>query len=80
MSAIGSSADNAAAESFNASLKRETLQGAKHWPTARQARLDTFRWANRYNTRRRHSHIGQLSPTAYETALQATSPRLANAA
>jgi transposase InsO family protein len=29
MSAIGSSADNAAAESFNATLKRETLQGRR---------------------------------------------------
>jgi transposase InsO family protein len=27
MGAVGSSADNAAAESFNASFKRETLQG-----------------------------------------------------
>ncbi len=32
--AVGTSADNAAAESFNASLKRETLQGAHHWPDA----------------------------------------------
>ena len=30
MSAIGSSADNALAESFNATFKRETLQGRKH--------------------------------------------------
>jgi transposase InsO family protein len=30
--AVGTSADNAAAESFNASLKRETLRGAKRWP------------------------------------------------
>src|SRR3989440_5720995 len=29
MSAVGSSADNAAAESFNASLKRETLKGRR---------------------------------------------------
>ena len=29
--AVGTSADNATAESFNASMKRETLQGAKHW-------------------------------------------------
>ena len=42
MSAVGSSADNALAESFNATLKRETLQGRKSWPTERQARLDTL--------------------------------------
>jgi transposase InsO family protein len=51
--AVGTSADNAAAESFNASLKRETLQGAKRWPTARAARLAVFRWVTRYNDRGR---------------------------
>jgi transposase InsO family protein len=64
--AVGTSADNAAAESFNASLKRETLQGAKRWPTARAARLAVFRWATRYNTWRRHSALGQHSPVTYE--------------
>ncbi|GAA2964253.1 hypothetical protein GCM10010518_58600 [Kitasatospora cinereorecta] len=66
MSAVGSSADNALAESFNATFKRETLQGRKSWPDERQARLDAFRWLHRYNTRRRHSHLGQRSPIAYE--------------
>lgn len=64
--AVGTSADNAAAESFNASLKRETLQGAKRWPGARAARLSVFRWVTRYNTRRRHSALGQQSPITYE--------------
>lgn len=27
-----------------------------------------LRWANRYNTRRRHSAIGNITPNAYETA------------
>ena len=66
MGAVGTSADNAAAESFNASLKRETLQGAKRWPTARAARLAVFRWATRYNTTRRHSTLGQQCPVTYE--------------
>ncbi|MEU0730642.1 IS3 family transposase [Streptomyces sp. NPDC006140] len=52
--AVGTSADNAAAESLNASLKRERLQGKKRWTGAREARLAVFRWATRYNTRRRH--------------------------
>lgn len=50
MSAVGSSADNALAESFNATFKRETLQGRKSWSSEREARLDAFRWLNRYNT------------------------------
>jgi hypothetical protein len=62
--AVGTSADNAAAESFNATLKRETLQGKKRWSGAREARLAVFRWVTRYNTRRRHSALGYVSPIA----------------
>lgn len=65
-SAVGASADNAAAESLNASLKWETLQGKKRWTGAREARLAVFRWATRYNTRRRHSRLGQISPIAFK--------------
>ncbi|MEU9222691.1 IS3 family transposase [Streptomyces sp. NPDC048376] len=80
MSAVGSSADNALAESFNATFKRETLQGRKSWPNEREARLDAFRWLHRYNTRRRHSRLGQRSPIAFEDALQLTPTTLAQAA
>ena len=66
MGVVGTSADNALAESFNAALKRETLQGAARWDTAAQARLEVFTWITRYNTRRRHSYCGQLSPSTYE--------------
>ncbi|THA22909.1 IS3 family transposase, partial [Streptomyces sp. A1547] len=69
MGAIGSSADNAAAESFNAAFKRETLKGRKAWSSEREARIDAFRWLTRYNTRRRHSRLGQRSPIAYESDL-----------
>jgi transposase InsO family protein len=80
MSAIGSSADNAAAESFNATFKRETLQGATGSSSEREARLSAFRWLHRYNTRRRHSRLGQRSPITYETALSTTSTTLTQAA
>ncbi len=66
--AVGTSADNALAESFNATLKRETLQGAARWESPRAARLAVFRWITRYNTLRRHSYCGYLSPVDYETA------------
>jgi transposase InsO family protein len=68
MGAVGTSADNALAESFNATLKRETLQGAARWESPRAARLAVFRWITRYNTRRRHSYCVYLSPADYETA------------
>ncbi|MDT0421063.1 IS3 family transposase [Streptomyces evansiae] len=80
MSAVGSSADNALAESFNATFKRETLQGRKSWPTEREARLDAFRWLHRYNTRRRHSRLGQRPPITFENALRHTPTTLAQAA
>ncbi|MBT2540527.1 IS3 family transposase [Streptomyces sp. ISL-44] len=80
MGAVGSSADNAAAESFNAAFKRETLKGRKGWSDEREARLDAFCWLTRYNTRRRHSRLGQRSPIAYENALQQAATTLAQAA
>ncbi|WP_372412218.1 IS3 family transposase [Streptomyces luteireticuli] len=64
--AVGTSADNAAAESFNATMKRETLHGKKRWPGPREARLAVFRWVTRYNTRRRHSALAHTSPIDYE--------------
>ncbi|MEU3283138.1 integrase core domain-containing protein, partial [Streptomyces antibioticus] len=66
MGAVGTSADNALAESFNATLKRETLRGARRFNGARACRLAVFRWTTRYNTRRRHSANGQQAPIAYE--------------
>ncbi|MER6549703.1 IS3 family transposase [Streptomyces sp. NPDC001250] len=64
--AVGTSADNAAAESFFASLKREILPGRRGWPTERAARLAVFRWLGFYNHRRRHSTIGYLAPVIFE--------------
>ena len=72
MGAVGSSADNALAESFNATLKRELLQGAAAWPDELTCRREIFRWTTRYNTRRRHSWCGQQAPNTYETLAAAT--------
>lgn len=66
MGAVGSSADNAACESFHASLKRETLRGARDYGDPATCRRTVFAWLTRYNTRRRHSANGQLSPNEYE--------------
>jgi transposase InsO family protein len=80
MSAVGSSADNAAAESFNATLKRETLQGRRAFTDERDARLTVFRWLHRYNTLRRHSRLGHQSPINYEQTTRPTSTMVASAA
>jgi transposase InsO family protein len=49
MGAVGSSVDNALAESFNATLKREVLQDAPCWPDEGTCRRHVFRWLVRYN-------------------------------
>jgi transposase InsO family protein len=72
MGAVGTSADNALAESFNAALKRETLQDAACWADELACRRQVFRWLVRYNTRRRHSWCSYQSPNAFEIAYQAT--------
>ena len=67
--------------SVNATLKRELLEGASAFPDQATAYRAVFRWANRYNTRRRHSAIGQIAPNTYEIAYTATtSATLAEAA
>ena len=68
MGAVGTSADNAACESFHAALKRETLQGVRRYDGPTTCRSQVFRWLTRFNTWRRHSANGHLSPIAYETS------------
>jgi len=70
MSAVGSSADNALAESFNATFKRETLQGRRAFTDERDTRLTSFRWLHRYNTVRCHSRLGQQSPINYANSIR----------
>lgn len=58
--------DNAMAESFFATLKTEFYY-RRIWPTKTAARLAVGAWIeDRYNRRRRHSSIGQISPVAFE--------------
>ena len=50
MGAIGSSADNALAESFNATLKRQTLHGAARSATTTTPDSPCFKWITHYDT------------------------------
>jgi len=66
MGSRGDCFDNATAESFFATLECELL--ARHrFPTRSAARLALFDYIEGfYNTHRRHSALGYLSPAAYE--------------
>jgi len=66
MAAIGTSADNALAESFNATFKREALRDRKDFDNPIACRQEVFRWYMRYNTRRRHSWRTFIAPDAFE--------------
>ncbi|MCX4426436.1 IS3 family transposase [Streptomyces mirabilis] len=65
MGRVGSSYDNALAESFWQGLKRETMH-RRVFVTMSQARLEIFLWLTYYNTRRRHSALSYLSPMEFE--------------
>ncbi len=60
MGRVGSSYDNALAESLWQGLKREVMH-RKLFLTMSQARLEIFQWLTYYNARRRHSALGYLS-------------------
>ena len=66
MSRSGNVWDNAAMESFFSSLKTERI-GKKVYRTRDDARADVFDYIERfYNTIRRHSTIGYVSPVEFE--------------
>jgi len=68
MSRRGNCWDNAVAESFFSSLKKERVR-RRIYRTRDEARVDLFDYIEMfYNQKRRHSHIGGVSPEAFENA------------
>ena len=64
----GSALDNAVIEAWHSTLEFE-LRRLHHFATRAQARAAVAAWIEDYNTARRHSALGMLSPAAYEQAL-----------
>ena len=66
MGRVGSALDNAAAESFNSTVKVEYIHRHR-FATRTEARIKIATWiADFYNTRRRHSAAAGLAPVEFE--------------
>ncbi len=66
MGSRGDCFDNAVAESFFATLKKELIH-ARSWPSKAELRTEVFDYIEIFfNRRRRHSTLGFLSPEQFE--------------
>ena len=69
MSRKGNCWDNAVAESFFGSLKRERVLWT-HYQTRREAQQDVMNYISMfYNSHRLHSYLGYKSPNVYEAEM-----------
>jgi putative transposase len=66
----GSALDNAVIESWHSTLEFE-LRSVERFDTKAAARTRVSAWIEDYNTRRRHSALGMMTPAGYEQALKA---------
>jgi len=74
MGSKGDCFDNAVAESFFATLKKELVH-RRSWPTKDELRSEVFDYIEVfYNRERRHSTLGQRSPADYEKITLALTP------
>ena len=72
MGSKGDCFDNAVAESFFATLKKELVH-RRSWPTRRELTSEVFEYIEAfYNRVRRHSTLGMSRPWSSRTALSAT--------
>jgi putative transposase len=70
MGSRGDCYDNAVAESFFATIKKELVH-RRSWPTRRELASEVFEYIEAFfNRTRRHSTLGYLSPEQFETDTQ----------
>jgi putative transposase len=80
MGSKGDCFDNAVAESFFATLKKELIHG-RSWPSKAELRTEVFEYIEIFfNRRRRHSTLGFLSPAQFETTRQIETEKIGSAA
>lgn len=76
MGRVGSALDNAVIESWHSTIEFE-LRSREHFTTKVAARTRVAAWIEEYNSDRRHSSLGMISPLAYEHALVAATGKAA---
>ena len=70
MGRVGAAGDNAAMESFFATLQKNVLD-RRRWVSRNELRLAIIHWIERtYHRRRRQRRLGKLTPVEYETIHQ----------
>jgi putative transposase len=74
MGSVGDAYDNAMAESFFATLECELID-RRRWQTPAEAKVAVFEFIEgRYNSQRRHSSLGNLSPHEFERRHTVSAP------
>jgi putative transposase len=72
--AVGSSYDNALAETINGLYKTELIKPRAPWRTVDHVELATAEWVDWFNHRRLYQHCGDIPPAEMEAAYYAHNP------
>jgi len=73
--AVGSSYDNALAETINGLYKTELIKPRKPWRTIEEVELATAEWVDWFNHHRLYEYCGDIPPAELEAAYYAQSRR-----
>ena len=77
MGQVGTSADNAAMESWFSLLQMNVLNRSR-WITRNALRIAIVTWTERtYHRRRRQDRLGRLTPIEYEATMATAAPQAA---